>query len=125
MEKVVMTKLGFKYTQNIDNSSRKGCFSRLCVKHRTEMVKNWNKCAAKIHGKQCHVTRPSNLITTANRFHKRKEGKFYFGNHINMGGNIPTEEDKLKNEIQKLQDKLVCHLLYVVMYISYHSLIIY
>ena len=107
MEEVVMKKLGLKYMQN-PLMPNKGCFARLCVKRRTEMVKSWNQSSKKVHGLQCHVTRPSKLINKENRFEKRKKGVFYFGETKSNSVNPKNEEaDQLRGKIDALTEQLV------------------
>ena len=61
MEKVVMIEMGVVYAVNA-SCTKKGCIARLCVKRRTEMVKNWNNLSQNIHSKRFHVTRPPEMI---------------------------------------------------------------
>ena len=114
MERQVMAKMGITYPNDgKDYDKKKGCIARLCIRRRTEMVKNWNVCGKKEHGNQCLVTRT--LVTTENKFDKRNKTAFYFTNtptldkspHSDQGHNVKENiSPKMEGNSQDSQEML-------------------
>ena len=117
MERQVMAKMGIKYPHDgIETNKKKGCIARLCIRRRTEMVKNWNYCGKKEHGNQCLVTRT--VVTKENRFQKWDKAAFYFTNtptddksphsdeDDNAKENISPEINQQSQEMLKLMQDL-------------------
>ena len=110
MDKEVMNKLCVKYA-NPEEVPKKCCFSRLCVKRRTEMIKNWNNTGSRTHGKKCHVTRPHIEVEADQKPFRRKEGEYFFSGQTTKS---PVEMNADLIALRRLVVSIyVCYLFYI------------